>query len=139
MKERDVALVVFVGGKDVVVQERGKHSKVGEKYGFWGGEIEKGETKEEAIKRELKEELGFVPDKLEYLGKYPYVVKETSNYKGWRINQVVFISPINSQLMKANKNEGEGLVRILLEEALKGEGFPIGSTYFLEELRKQKT
>ena len=47
---RHVAICVFYD-KDlnIVVQERGGHSKAGEKYGFWGGQIEEGETKEQAM------------------------------------------------------------------------------------------
>ncbi len=53
MKVRNVAIAVFIDEDlNVVVQERGKHSKVGEKYGFWGGQVEKDETPEQAIERE---------------------------------------------------------------------------------------
>ena len=42
MATRNVALVLFTDGENIIVQVRGKHSRVGEKYGFIGGEIEEG-------------------------------------------------------------------------------------------------
>lgn len=65
MPERNVAVVVFHDKEgSLVFQKRGSASKIGEKYGFWGGQIKPGETPEEAMRRELREELGFVPEKL---------------------------------------------------------------------------
>ena len=132
MNTRNVAMVLFTDDESVIVQERGDHSKVGEKYGFIGGEIEEGETKEEAIKRELQEELGFVAEELKYLGTFPFVVQEESSLKGWKINQVVFTSPIIKKVEEAKISEGKGLVKLSVEEVIKGEGFPKGSTEFLK-------
>ena len=39
-------------------------------FGFFGGGIEEQETPEEALRREIKEELDFVPEGYEFLGKY---------------------------------------------------------------------
>ena len=134
MKIRKVAIVAFIDDKSVIVQERGGHSKVGEKYGFWGGQIEEGETKEEAVRREMLEELGFIPKILTYLGKYPFIVKETGKFKGLRVEQFVFISPITQRLIKSKIKEGDGMVLIDLDKAIAGDGFIQGSTYFLNEV-----
>lgn len=133
MNTRNVALVLFTDGKNIIVQERGKHSKVGEEYGFIGGGIEKGERNEQAIKRELEEELGFVPEKLEYLGSFPYIIQEKGDLNGWKINQEVFTSPITKKVEKAKISEGKALVKLKLEEVANGKGFPQGSTDFLKE------
>lgn len=102
MKIRNVAIAVFYD-KDlnIVIQERGKHSRVGEKYGFWGGKIKENEIPKQAIKRELSEELGFVPEKLESWLKYSHIIEEEGKYKDWLINCEVFLSPITPELEKA--------------------------------------
>lgn len=137
MPTRNVALALFTDGEKVIIQERGKHSKVGEKYGFIGGEIEKGETKEEAIRRELQEELGLIPKNLKYIGTYPFFIQEEGKLKGWKINQVMFTSPITPEVEKANISEGKGLVKLTIEEVIDGSGFPIGSTGFLKKISNQ--
>lgn len=136
MNSRNVAIVVFTDGKDVVVQERGSHSKDGEKYGFWGGGIEEGENKESAIKRELQEELGFIPQMLKYWGDYSYIVSEEGKYKGLKVNFSVFVAPITEELLNTNTLEGKGIYKIALDEAIKGFGFPQGSTSFLKAFVK---
>jgi 8-oxo-dGTP pyrophosphatase MutT (NUDIX family) len=46
----------------VLFQLRNSDKRQKHTWGFWGGIIEKGETPYECIQRELKEELGIVPD-----------------------------------------------------------------------------
>jgi len=122
----------------IAVQERGKHSKgVGEYFGFWGGKIEEGETTKEAIKRELKEELGYSPSKLEYWDVFSYIYKEKGVYTGWKINQYVFLSPITKILLKADIKEGTSIVIMNLIDVIQGKGFPSGSTKFLKSLRRK--
>ena len=41
-------------------------------FGFFGGGLERKEMPEEALKREIKEELDFVPEGYEFLGKYEF-------------------------------------------------------------------
>lgn len=136
MKERSVVLALFTDGEHVVVQERGRYSKVGEKYGFIGGGMEEGETKEEAIKRELQEELGFVPEKLEYALTYHFIIKEKGDWEGANINEIIFLSPITNEVENAKITEGVGLLKLRVDEIIKGDGFPDGSTKFLKDLKK---
>lgn len=138
MPERNVAVVVFYDQEgNIVVQKRGSASKLGEKYGLWGGQIEKGETPEQAIKRELQEELGFVPEKLDFWCNFSYIVSEEGKYNGWSINQSVFISPITLELEKAETHEGEGMIKMTIDEAINSRGFSIGGTEFLRKLKSE--
>jgi len=41
-------------------------------WGTFGGQIEEGETPEEAIKREIMEELGYELSNPEYFGNFPF-------------------------------------------------------------------
>ena len=136
MKERQVACVVFYDEDySIAVQERRTISKTGEVYGFWGGEIEQGETKESAIKRELEEELGYTPKKIEYWGLFSYISQEKGPWQGYKILQHIFLSPVTQSLLDARVREGDGIKVINLIKVIKGEGFPKGSTNFLKDLK----
>ena len=143
MPERNVAIVVFYDKEgNIIFQERGSVSKVGEKYGFWGGQREEGETPKQTIKRELTEELGFVPEKLDYWGDCSFVIKGSKNskYEGWLVKQYVFLSLVSGELTKkVNVKEGKGIVKMNINKVIKGAGFPSGadSTRFLKEVKKQ--
>ncbi|MCJ7804355.1 NUDIX hydrolase [Patescibacteria group bacterium] len=136
MKIRNVAIVVFYDDDlNILVQERGSHSRLGEKYGFFGGQIEEKETPIGAMKRELLEEIGFVPKILDYWLEDSYKWEGERKYKGWKINCHVFLSPITPELEKAEVSEGKGIVKMSLERVIKGDGFPKGSTKFLKGLK----
>lgn len=136
MKVRNVVVAIFYDGDlNIVVQERGAHSRVGEKYGFFGGKIKEGETPKQAMKRELLEEIGFVPQKLDYWLKDSYAWGKEGKYKGWLISCYVFLSPITPRLEKSRITEGKGMVKMNLEKVIKEEGFPEGSTKFLKRLK----
>lgn len=136
---RNVAIVVFYD-KDlnIIVQERGAHSKLGEKYGFWGGKIEKGESPGEAIKRELIEELKYQPSSLKYWGNYSYHIDIDGQYKGWRIDCHIFIAPVTSELETITPEEGSGLIKMPIDDAIgkKANEFGNYSAGFLKDLKK---
>ncbi len=138
MKIRNVAIVIFYDDDlNIFVQERGSHSKLGEKYGFFGGQIEERETPLKAMKRELQEEIGFVPKVLNYWLKDSYIWEKEGKYKGWLISCHVFLSPVTSRLEKTEISEGERMVKMSLDKVIEGNGFPRGkeSTKFLKGLR----
>mgnify|MGYP003626435176 CR=1 FL=1 len=63
-----VAAIIYVDDEILCVQRpENKLSYISEKFEFPGGKIEKGESEEEALKRELIEELNFIPTKIDSL------------------------------------------------------------------------
>ena len=78
MKKIEVVAAIIYFENEIFCVQRpvNKLSYISEKFEFPGGKIEKGESKEEALKRELIEELDFTPTKIESLfltvvHKYP--------------------------------------------------------------------
>ena len=135
---RVVAVVLFYD-KDlnILLQDRGMHSKFGEKYGFWGGGIEKGETPKQTIKRELQEELSYTPENIEYWGHYSFTLIPTNEiYHG-----EMFVSPITEELLNAKVNEGAGKIIIPLAQAIKNKNYELGpvTTHFLEKINDDLT
>ena len=118
---REISVAVFIDkDKNVLLQNRTNHSKAGEKYGFFGGGIEPNETSEEALIRELKEELNYTPNTFQYIGSHEFIVDEESSYKGKLIKVNYFISPITEHLLDTKVNEGVGMELVPLEKAVQG-------------------
>jgi 8-oxo-dGTP diphosphatase len=121
MHTRNVSICVFYDKetKNIIIQERDKHSKMGEKYGFWGGRIEEGESKEQALNRELKEELNYTPKDIQYIYKHTVKITKEGKYKNWTINIHVFVSPITKELRECKVNEGRDMIEINIDKAIK--------------------
>lgn len=103
MEQRKVAIVLFYNheGK-IILQNRRKKSKAGEHYGFFGGQIEEGETPEQALKREIKEELDID------IHNHVFFKTRTDEFKDKNIaaTRWLYLSPF-PDLSKVNVNEGE--------------------------------
>lgn len=135
-KIRRVSIAIFYDSlKNVIVQERGSHSKNGEKYGFWGGSIEEGESPKEAIDRELREELNYTPDNIDFWLKHAHVVADGGKYDGWLIELHVFLSPITKSLETSKIEEGSGMSKFNIDEAISKEGFSDTDKFLLEKLK----
>ena len=100
-------------------------------WGFFGGAIEKNETPETAVKREIKEELGFAPNNLKYHGiGYPF--KHLKTY--------IFSFKLAKPLSKIKLHEGMDFALICLEDLkqkkfyseIKGKMFNIIPLPFIE-------
>ncbi|MFK7812165.1 MAG: (deoxy)nucleoside triphosphate pyrophosphohydrolase [Maribacter sp.] len=63
-----VAAIIYFKNEILCVQRpENKKSYISKKFEFPGGKIEKGESNKEALKRELIEELSFIPTKIDDL------------------------------------------------------------------------
>lgn len=138
MNYLSLALIVFYDDKlNVVVQQRKNNSEVGEKYAFWGGKIKEDETPFQAIKREMYDDFGYVPEKMEYWGQFKYFHKDEGIYQNYEIRQYVFLAPISDKRIKARITKKESMVLLKLDDAIRGDGFSTGSTNFLKALKQR--
>jgi 8-oxo-dGTP diphosphatase len=113
MRTRRVALIIFYDEeKRILLQDRAGISKFGEKWGYFGGEIEKGETPEEAVVRETKEELDFDLKDYEFIGIFKNQINEEVF-----VERHVFISPLKDNFSKFKQIEGERMELLSIEEA----------------------
>lgn len=115
--ERKVAAIVFYKNNKIILQERGSHSKFGEEWGFFGGGLEKGETPEQAVIRETKEELGIdiSNKKVEFLGVSRGRLKEYNAEA--EVN--LFLSPLDFPQSFLKQNEGRSMKMFTIDEVKK--------------------
>jgi 8-oxo-dGTP diphosphatase len=131
MKTRNVALIIFYDDKKrILLQDRRGISRLGEEWGFFGGEIEKRETPEQAVVRETKEELDFD------LKEYKYVGELSDKIKNLFIVRKVFISPLKSNLSKFKLKEGKKMHLFSLDEAEKLKMVSEGDIEMIRKLKK---
>lgn len=133
---RKVAIAAFYNEKrEVLLQDRKKISKRGEEWAFFGGGIHERETKEQALIREMKEELGFKIKEFEYIGDC--VTKFEDDYT---VIRKIFASPIPENLLALKVSEGGGMKIFSIDEAKKLKLVPGDEKIFgmLEKYLKNK-
>ena len=109
---RDVSLIIFYKDDKILVQDRRNMNKWGEEYGFFGGSIEAGETPEEAVVRETREELSFELKEFRFFGKFRHKFRDIS------LTEYVFVAPCPS-FSAFNQKEGQGMMFVSEDEGLK--------------------
>ncbi len=115
MEKIHCAGVIFITPNNkILLEDRRKIKKHGEHWSFFGGSIEKGETHEEAMKREIKEELEFEIKDYEYFKKYTFIPKEKPNLE-LTYHMYMAKSPDITQL---NVHEKGGVKKFTFKEAL---------------------
>ncbi len=102
MKNVKVSMILFYDlNGNILLQNRKSISKFGEEFGFFGGSIEGNETPNEALKREIKEELTIDLKEFKLFKNYRQIIKELNmNVERW-----VFLSSM-PDLKKLKVNEG---------------------------------
>jgi len=115
METKKVALIIFYDNKKrILIQDRKGISKFGEEWGYFGGQIEEGETPEEAVVRETKEELSFDIKDHKFIGIFKNKINDNLF-----VERYVFISPLKDKLSKFRQIEGRGMKLFSIDEAKK--------------------
>jgi mutator protein MutT len=93
METCKISIILFYDKNgNVLIQDRKDFDvkRFGEEYGFFGGKIKKGESPEEALKREIREELNLEVQDYKFFKKYAQEFKEFDKV----IERFVFIAPM---------------------------------------------
>lgn len=96
--------VILVSNKDrVLLQHRDDNTSwYPNHWGIFGGQIERGETPEQAVRREAKEEIGIELTNLEFFKRYE------SNREEGVYEAFLFIAPLIVSVEKLRKQQTEG-------------------------------
>ncbi len=102
MKTKKVSVIIFYKKGIILLQDRRNISKHGEEYGFFGGHIEPNETPEQALLREIKEELNFEIKNYKFFKNY----KQTISELGLEVERWVYLSSM-PDIKKLKVSEGK--------------------------------
>lgn len=135
--KKQTAVVIFIDRQgNILLQERGGYSKSGEKHGYFGGNIVKGEKPIDALKRELKEELNFLPKNIKFWKRVSFISGAEGKYKDFEITIYIFISPLTKHIEKVGVYEGEKMIKTTIDEELKSKNITGGYDLVLKEIKE---
>jgi 8-oxo-dGTP pyrophosphatase MutT (NUDIX family) len=112
MNHRTVAIAIFYDTQGRILLQERDRPKYGEEWGIFGGGMEAGETKEQALRREIKEELDYDIEEYEYIGSVETLI--TPELTSLRHT---FIAPLGDLLERCIIHEGKSARLFTLEEA----------------------
>ena len=114
MYKRQCAGIIFYDdkAKRILLQDRKGISKFGEEWAFFGGGIELGEVPEQALRREIIEELSFELKEFKFFKKISY---KDANLE---VTAHFFMAPLNFSLSLFNQKEGDDMKLFPVDEAL---------------------
>lgn len=103
------AMLINAAG-DILLQHRDDfpHIAFPNKWSLFGGHVEEGETPEQAVKREIAEEIGY---KLEHYQLFTLIYRPTTVAH-------IYLAPIDKSCAELSLNEGQDFGFFALEQAL---------------------
>ena len=110
---RGAGIILIDNQRRVLLQYRDKNNRWNQNtWSEFGGQIEKNETPEEAVKRELKEEIGIELTNLKFFKKYR-IQKEKGIYEAF-----FYTSPLNISIdiLKLQQREGKDIGLFTFQE-----------------------
>ncbi len=106
MKNIEVCAAIIINNKkEILVVERG-YGEFKDWWEFPGGKIEKNETKEECIKREIKEEMSADIDPFYFLGTVEH------DYPNFHLIMHCFLAKFISNNFNLNEHEDKKFVKV---------------------------
>ena len=100
---RGSGVVLIDNQGKVLLQYRDKNASWYPNYwGVFGGQIEEGETSEQAVRREAKEEIGIELTDLKFFRRYE-LKREKDIYEAF-----IFVAPLTIPLGRLKKQQREG-------------------------------
>ena len=113
MEEHRCAIIIFHSKDKILLQDRRLISKHGEEWGFFGGHIEEKETPEQALKREIKEELSYEFKDYKFFKEF-----KLTFYDNVKIHYYAYVAPM-PLLSKLKQLEGHDMKLFTIQEAKK--------------------
>ncbi|HFC29761.1 MAG TPA: (deoxy)nucleoside triphosphate pyrophosphohydrolase [Oceanospirillales bacterium] len=84
---------------EILVSKRAKNKPQGDLWEFPGGKAEQGESRQQALKREIKEELNY------HIKQAKPLICITHDYGKYQVKLDVWYSQDNNPKVKANENQ----------------------------------
>ena len=102
MKEHEVVAAIIIYQDKILCMQRnkGKYDYVSYKYEFPGGKIEPGETRAEALQRELREEMALEVE----VKEEDYYMSVEHTYPDFKITMHSFICHVESQVFERKEH-----------------------------------
>lgn len=98
-KEIIVAAAILIKNKKILIAKRRKNDFSGNKWEFPGGKIEKNESPQECLRRELKEEFGITTK----IGNFFYLSKH--NYSFYSIKMLTYFAALEQGEIELKEHE----------------------------------
>jgi len=126
---QNVTAAVIENDGNILIAKRKRGGRLGGKWEFPGGKLEKGETPEQCLKRELLEELGLVTEIGELICK-----NEHSYTPEWTIKLMAYRATIISGIFNLNDHEE---IKWVKPADLANYDFPEADKPIVEKLMKE--